>query len=96
MLRTGLEPARPKGQGILSPLCLPIPPPELIQSMKSDHYKSASILYQELLSVFNLKKELLPLWMVKGLFSSSLLRKGVLTLLEVPQIAFQKALGPQK
>ena len=28
MLGAGLEPARPCGQGILSPLCLPIPPPE--------------------------------------------------------------------
>ncbi len=28
MLWEGLEPSRPKGQRILSPLCLPIPPPK--------------------------------------------------------------------
>ena len=28
VLREGLEPSRPYGQRILSPLCLPIPPPE--------------------------------------------------------------------
>ena len=28
MLQAGLEPARPRGQQILSLLCLPIPPPE--------------------------------------------------------------------
>ncbi len=28
VLEAGLEPARPKGHWILSPTCLPIPPPE--------------------------------------------------------------------
>ena len=36
MARAGFEPARPFGQGILSPQRLPVPPPSRIAVIKSD------------------------------------------------------------
>ncbi len=36
--RAGLEPARSCLRGILNPLCLPIPPPGHMTSIKNDDY----------------------------------------------------------
>ena len=40
MLGAGLEPARSEDQGILSPLCLPIPPPERVKRRVQQVYSS--------------------------------------------------------